>query len=82
MSSLARAFEVFIDDDRYSVPTLQLVSAADEADAWSQAEALMRASPHHLGVELCQGGQRLLGLGSYGEDVRGRRTRFAAAAKA
>lgn len=70
MTALGSAFEVFIDDDRYSVPTLKLVSAVDEAAAWSLAESLLSASPHHLGVELCHGGVRLLGLGSYADDIR------------
>lgn len=71
MTSASLPFEIFIDDDRYSVPTLKLVSAADEAEAIRLAESLLVASDHHLGVELCRDGRRLMGLGSYARDVRG-----------
>lgn len=56
-------FEAFIHDDRYTVPTLHLVSAEDEAGARSAADALLRASPHHLGVELCRNGEQIAALG-------------------
>jgi hypothetical protein len=62
--------EIFIDDDRYSVPTLKLVSAVDRAEAIRLAESLLAASEHHLGVELCRDGRRLMGLGSYARNVR------------
>jgi hypothetical protein len=57
-------FEAFVHDDRYSVPTLHLVSAADEATARAVADDLLRASPHHLGVELCHNGEQLVALGA------------------
>lgn len=56
-------FEAFVHDDRYTVPTLHLVSAADEASARSLADELLRASPHHLGVELCHNGEQLAAIG-------------------
>jgi hypothetical protein len=56
-------FEIFIHDDRYSVPTLHLVMAADEIAAVAAAESLLRASPHHRGVELWGGGDQLLERG-------------------
>ena len=56
-------FEAFIHDDRYTVPTLHLVSAEDEAAARGAADALLRASPHHLGVELCRNGEQIAALG-------------------
>lgn len=56
-------FELFVHDDRYSVPTLHLVSVADEALARAAAEALLEASRHHLGVELWGGGEQLAALG-------------------
>lgn len=65
-------FEIFIEDDRYSVPTLKLVTAADEAEALRLAESFLAASDHHLGVELCRDGRRLMGLGSYAREPRGR----------
>ena len=58
-------FEVYIDDDRYAVPTLHLIPAEDEAIALKIARRLLQESPHHLGVELCLEGRRLAGLGSF-----------------
>lgn len=56
-------FEVFIDDARYSVPTLYLI-AADEAGAVEAARRMVVDSPHHLGAELRLDGRRLIGFGS------------------
>lgn len=56
-------FEVFVDDNRYSVPTLYLI-AADEAGAVEAARKMVSDSPHHLGVELRLDGNRLIGFGS------------------
>ena len=58
-------FEIFVDDDRYAVPTLHLIPAEDEAIALRVARLLLEESPHHLGVELCLDGQRLTGLGTF-----------------
>jgi hypothetical protein len=57
-------FEVFIDDDRYSVPSLYLITANSEARARAKAEELLRASDHHQGIELRQDGERIFALGS------------------
>jgi len=56
-------FEVYIDDNRYSVPTLYLI-AADEAGAVEAARKMVIDSPHHLGAELRLDGNRLIGFGS------------------
>jgi hypothetical protein len=63
-------FEVYVDDTRYSVPTLYLI-AADEAGAVEAARRMVVDSPHHLGAELRLDGQRLIGFGSLavGEDL-------------
>jgi hypothetical protein len=58
------AFEVYIDDDRYKVPSFYLVEARDEAAAWRLAGDLWRNSGHHRGVELRRDGVRLRGDGS------------------
>jgi len=63
-------FEIFVDDDRYSVPTLHLITVGSEADARREAVALLMGSRHHLGVELCRGGDRILGIGSFAEGAR------------
>jgi hypothetical protein len=64
------AFEVFVHDDRYSVPTLHLISAADEVGARETADELLRASPHHLGVELWCDGDQIAVLGACAERRR------------
>jgi hypothetical protein len=57
-------FEIYIDDGRYSAPSLYLVSAASEARARALAERLLNASAHHRGVELRRQDERLFALGS------------------
>jgi hypothetical protein len=59
-------FEVYIDDDRYTVPSLYLITAQSDASARAKAEELLASSEHHQGVELRCDGERLFGLGSYG----------------
>ena len=61
---LVKNFTFYIDDDRYSVPTLNIVAMADEARARAWAQSAMRENPHYLGVEICEDGKRLFGLGS------------------
>lgn len=64
MSRIMADFEVYIDDDRYQVPSLYLITANSEARARAIVDDLWRSSEHHHGVELRRNGQRLLGLGS------------------
>jgi hypothetical protein len=62
-------FEIYLDDDRYSVPTLHLlVAATDEAAAWRVAEEMMRENAHHRGAELWRDDQRVAVLGSCAAD--------------
>jgi hypothetical protein len=58
-------FELFLDDDRYAVPTLQLVVADDERAVLRAAQRMLDECVHHLGVEVCLDGERLEGLGSF-----------------
>jgi hypothetical protein len=58
-------YQVYVDDDRYSVPSLYLITANSEARARAMAEELLTGSDHHQGVELRQDGERLYGLGSF-----------------
>lgn len=62
--SAPAAFELYVDDDRYSVPTLHLITAWDAEAATAVAEARLAESGHHRGVELWQSGRRLLVLGA------------------
>jgi hypothetical protein len=58
-------FEVYVDDVRYAVPSLYLISAADEARARAAAVDVLRASDHHQGVELRRGGKIIYAVGSF-----------------
>ena len=62
---MSDAFEVFIDDDRYRVPTLYLITAENETQARALAEGIWRESRHHHGVELRRSGEPLYGAGSF-----------------
>jgi hypothetical protein len=64
-AALLQTFEFYLDDDRYSVPTLKLVVADDEARALAVAQTLLDESGHHRGVEVCVAGERVTGLGSF-----------------
>lgn len=60
-----QSFELYVDDDRYAVPTLHLIFAWDRRAALEMANNLVEASAHHRGAELCQDGRMVAGLGSY-----------------
>ena len=60
-----QTFELFVDDDRYAVPTLHLIFAWSGVAALEIADGVLRESAHHLGAELRQGGEKLAGLGSF-----------------
>jgi hypothetical protein len=62
-------YEVYIDDDRYRVPSLYLITAASDLRARRVIEELWRSSEHHQGVELRRDGERLLGLGSLADGI-------------
>jgi hypothetical protein len=49
-----QTYTLFIDDDRYSVPTLQFVTADDAAAMWRIAREKL-SEPHHLAVEVREG---------------------------
>jgi hypothetical protein len=52
-----RIFSLFTTDTRYSVPTLTLIVAAEEAAAISRAAEILAASAFHAAVEVCEGDQ-------------------------
>jgi hypothetical protein len=60
-----QSFELYVDDDRYAVPSLHLIFAFNAASALEIADGLLRESEHHLGAELRQAGEKLAGLGSF-----------------
>jgi len=45
-------FEIYIDDDRYTVLQLLFVDARDEADAIGKANALLRGNQHYRSIEV------------------------------
>lgn len=57
-------FEIYIDDTRYSVPSLYLVSAAGEARARAIATEMLHSSEYHQGVEVRCDGQSIFALGT------------------
>ncbi len=57
-------FEIYVDDNRYSVPSLYLITAANEARARALAAKALHDSEHHQGVELLRNGERIFALGS------------------
>ena len=63
-----RTFEIYVTDDRYSVPTLLLATVNEEARAREIAERLLDESVHHLGVEVCEGGRLLFSLETRGDE--------------
>ena len=65
MASLAPLFEIYVEDDRYSVPSLYISMAFDDDEAKAEAERLWGNSPHHLGVELRRDGEAIFQLGSF-----------------
>lgn len=66
-------FEFYVEDDRYVVPTLRLVVAADDLSASELAMKIMDESAHHTGVEVRSGDRRLVALGTCASPVRRRR---------
>jgi hypothetical protein len=58
-----RTFSCFITDDRYSVPTLAFLIAADEQRARELAVRQLFESPHHIEVEIREGGRFLYARG-------------------
>ena len=63
-------FELYVDDDRYRVPTLRFLRAMNEAQARHIAAQLFRESPHHLGVEVRLRDRRVDALGTFAADGR------------
>ena len=62
---MAIDFEIYVDDARYSVPSLYLISAGSEMRACAIATEMLHASDHHQGVELRRDGERIYVVGSF-----------------
>ena len=57
-------FLLYIEDNRYSIPTLRIVTALHAGRVRELAEELMKDNEHHLGVEVFEDDKRLFGLGA------------------
>jgi len=57
-------FQLYIDDDRYSVVSLRLLAVGSANRALEMAEKALAESPHHQGAELYGGGERLWSTGT------------------
>jgi hypothetical protein len=53
-----QTYALFIEDDRYSVPTLQFVTANDDTDVRRIACEKL-AEPHHKAIEVREGDDML-----------------------
>ena len=62
-----RTFACYITDDRFSVPMLSFIIAADEIRARELALRELMESPHHQRIEMLENGQPIY--------VRGRQAR-------
>jgi hypothetical protein len=54
-----RTFSYFIQDDRYSVPTLQFAVVPDETRAREFARRQLMTSPHYRSIEVHENGRPL-----------------------
>jgi hypothetical protein len=54
-----KLFTLYVDDDRYSVPTLFTVDLQDDASAMTFASELLNSSPHYLAVEIWDDDRRV-----------------------
>jgi hypothetical protein len=57
-----RTFLFLINDRRYSVPTLNIVTAPDEATARALAQQRLDETDHHFAVEVLDGSKELFRL--------------------
>ena len=66
------AYEIYVDDDRYGVPTLHLVIADDDDEAREVLERLLNENAHHRGGEVWVAGRVRFRVGSYAAQPRER----------
>jgi len=59
-----KTYQMFIEDSRYTVPTLKFVTAADGGRARNLAEATLLENKFHQGVEVYLSSLWLFGVGS------------------
>ena len=54
-----KLFALYVDDDRYSVPTLFTAELADDASATTLRRTYYASSPHYFAVEIWDGDRRV-----------------------
>jgi hypothetical protein len=59
-----QTFAFYVEDDRYTVPTLKVEICETKNGALARAQSILDQSPHHRGVEVCLDCKRLFGIGS------------------
>ncbi len=52
-------YSIFVDDDRYSTPTLQFVVGGSETEAFEFAVKYLLDSPHHQAVRVDRDGREV-----------------------
>jgi hypothetical protein len=57
------AYELYVHDVRYSVPTLHLLNTASESEARRIAETYLAEAAHHQRIELWLGESRVAAWG-------------------
>jgi len=50
---------MYVEDDRYSVPTLSTAEFRDDSSAMAHAADLIKSSEHYLAVEVWDGDRRV-----------------------
>ena len=60
------AITLLIHDDRYTIPTVRLLEAADAETALELGRRALAETEHHRGVELWRDDERLATLGAAG----------------
>jgi hypothetical protein len=63
-----RTFSFFIEDTRYAVPTLAIVTVSDAERALELARKRLEASPHHVAVEVHEGHELIARINRDGTD--------------
>ena len=53
--TLSKLYTLYIDDDRYSVPSLDAVDAEDDEAASAAAQLRLALSPHYRAIEVWDG---------------------------
>ena len=62
-------FNIFVEDDRYAVPTLRFFVEAEGLPPDELAARVLAENEHHIGVEVRQGDRRVVALGACAERV-------------